>query len=408
LGDNVLLNGTIPPLGTLTALHSLNLTNCSLIGAIPHLAALTALTTLVLSFNRLSTTIPQLDKLTNLVELALGNNELQGAVPDLGELVALTSLDIRSNRLNCTLPALVPSTLKSIVLSGNPSLHGSLPRSWENLSGVLRTLDVSNSALNGTIPTSLVHFTNLQTLRLQGNTLTGLVPALPTNLLKGTSCNLQRAMHPSNRYSCPLPVQWFACHEGNSPSSLSCRCSGTSVNLTTADCSAWINVYDNLQGQNWKACSENREDPCLCVGDGGLQVTCAGERIVGCALPANNLVGVFHSQSWHKFTGLQELNLQHNSLTGTISDDLALASSLTLLNLGFNKLRGTLPPALSSLTQLKAMHLNQNEFSGKIPRTLGGLSSLSLLDLGGNRYTGTIPFELTKLNLQELYLQNNR
>ena len=42
-GAEATQNGTIPPLGTLTALHSLNLMNCSLIGAILHLAALTAL-----------------------------------------------------------------------------------------------------------------------------------------------------------------------------------------------------------------------------------------------------------------------------------------------------------------------------------------------------------------------------
>ena len=42
-------------------------------------------------------------------------------------------------------------------------------------------------------------------------------------------------------------------------------CEGASKSLVSADCAAWVDIYDATKGSQWAGCSRNRLDPCGCT-----------------------------------------------------------------------------------------------------------------------------------------------
>ena len=84
---------------------------------------------------------------------------------------------------------------------------------------------------------------------------------------------------------------------------------------------------------------------------------------------------------------------------------LGAMTGLRELNLWFNDLTGTLPVALSRLTGLEDLYLSHNGFTGRIPEELGRLTALRVLHLSYNDLTGSIPEELgNRTNLHTLGL----
>ena len=52
----------------------------------------------------------------------------------------------------------------------------------------------------------------------------------------------------------------------------------TSSDLSAAECSAWVDLYDKAGGAGWTDCSQNRLDPCACNGGKGV-VECQNSQI---------------------------------------------------------------------------------------------------------------------------------
>ncbi|MCY4601784.1 MAG: cadherin domain-containing protein, partial [Acidobacteria bacterium] len=78
------------------------------------------------------------------------------------------------------------------------------------------------------------------------------------------------------------------------------------------------------------------------------------------------------------------------------------------LDLSHKGLKGTLPPALAQLSALQSLDLSGNMLTGSIP-DLSALATLQKLTLGRNKLTGSIPSTLGALvNLVELRLNDNR
>ncbi|PNG93965.1 Phytosulfokine receptor 1, partial [Tetrabaena socialis] len=70
--------------------------------------------------------------------------------------------------------------LETLDLSYNTALYGSLPSSWNSALTGLRYLDLSHTALDGTVPASWSGFTRLRCLDLSHSSLCGdLPPDLP-------------------------------------------------------------------------------------------------------------------------------------------------------------------------------------------------------------------------------------
>ena len=110
--------------------------------------------------------------------LFLFNNELRGPLPSdaLGSLAKLERLELAWNELTGPLPTSLDrlSNLRSLRLGGN-ELTGRVPDGLGNLTD-LEQLELGWNELTGPIPASLGRLSNLRSLRLGGNELTGRVP----------------------------------------------------------------------------------------------------------------------------------------------------------------------------------------------------------------------------------------
>ena len=108
-------------------------------------------------------------------------------------------------------------------------------------------------------------------------------------------------------------------------------------------------------------------------------------------------------------SNLQQLNLEANTLSGSIPPSLSNLLQLIYLELGYNELSDTIPSSLSYLSRLIILSLNNNLLIGSIPASLGNLSNLTNLGLSANQLSGSIPSSLGNLSkLIDLELGNNK
>ncbi|CAL9009481.1 unnamed protein product [Prunus brigantina] len=132
---------------------------------------------------------------------------------------------------------------------------------------------------------------------------------------------------------------------------------------------------------NWSAST----DCCLWEG-----ITCGpGDQghVVQLWLPRRGLTGVIHP-SITSLTHLTHLNLSHNSLLGSLPDDLfSSLSSLQVIDLSFNHLIDRLPPSSNKISQLQVLNLSSNFFNGTIPSSIL-VPSVSIFNVSNNSFSG--------------------
>jgi hypothetical protein len=129
-------------------------------------------------------------------------------------------------------------------------------------------------------------------------------------------------------------------------------------------------------------------------------------------------ITVFHANS-NNFTGgipreistipyFFELDLSSNKLTGQFPIEVLGAKQLTFLDLRFNHLYGTVPPQLF-LLDVDVIFINNNKFEQKLPDNLGSTPAL-YLTFANNKFTGPIPPSIgkTKTNILEVLFLNNK
>ncbi|KAG9454992.1 hypothetical protein H6P81_007896 [Aristolochia fimbriata] len=192
---------------------------------------------------------------------------------------------------------------------------------------------------------------------------------------------------------------------------------------TQADRSALVSFWIELASPGtliWPGISDPSSDCCQWPG-----VSCNVDgQVTRLWLPEKSLKGPI-SPSIGNISHLSQLNLSHNSLSGTLAPELfSRMNYLELLDLSFNKLSGELPPipfalqilnascntftgkfplmgAASNLTQV---NISYNIFSGPIPSFICANSMFtSLLDFSGNRFSGEIPRGLGQCPKLEIF-----
>lgn len=110
---------------------------------------------------------------------------------------------------------------------------------------------------------------------------------------------------------------------------------------------------------------------------------------------------------------LKELSLNDNALTGHVPEFLSKMPKLKIVDLASNELTGklalSLPVYFARSNMIEVFDVNHNDLSGYISEEWGSIKSLRELGLGGNKFTGDIPEELCNLsNLERLDLHENQ
>ncbi|XP_044954079.1 tyrosine-sulfated glycopeptide receptor 1-like [Hordeum vulgare subsp. vulgare] len=113
-------------------------------------------------------------------------------------------------------------------------------------------------------------------------------------------------------------------------------------------------------------------------------------------LPSKGLQGHI-SRSLGLLTGLQYVDLSHNSLSGGLPPELMSSRSITVLDVSFNQLNGTLQelPSPTPARPLQVLNISSNSFTGQFPSTTWkAMVNLMALNASNNSFTGQMPTQL--------------
>ncbi|KAK9664146.1 hypothetical protein RND81_14G022100 [Saponaria officinalis] len=442
--DLFLAHDTLKVLNTLPALSALSLSHCKLHNS--HLSEallgnssdsfFPTLQHLDLRWNGFEGPLPSVLKdMVSLRSLSLAGNHFNGSVPLwLRAMRRLEALDLSRNGFNYVEGGIMgimgnPCNFKHLDLSDNsisqedilePSMSLSRCAAFE-----LQYLALCNNNINGSLPSLLGQFTNLNYLDLSQNDLRGSVPASFVNLsaLKyldllynnlsglipdfiGQLIDIEHIDISSNSLQGSLP-QHIAC---NLDWLLDLH-----NNLLTGTIPNWLGNLEYVQ-----------------------VIDLSSNMLSGAIFEGNNASSLFNIPS-----SLKVLDLGDNMLSGEIEIQFGKApfwdARLEILSLRGNHFNGPIPSQICELPWLLVLELEGNRLTGHIPPCLGsmpffnsytgGVSGIrdtslqikeivkgivalstgteagqSIIDLSSNNLVGTIPEELT--NISALFALN--
>ncbi|KAL5843554.1 hypothetical protein ACOSQ4_009512 [Xanthoceras sorbifolium] len=214
--------------------------------------------------------------------------------------------------------------------------------------GNLTLIDISVNHLSGFIPDRIGELYKLEVLILSFNNLHGGIPANYSNI-----ATLSHFAGNENNFSGPIP-------------------SGLARYLKALDLSYNKNISQSL---------------------------------IRLRLGSNTLSGEILYLTCGRLTYLE---LENNSFSRMIPQQLGSCQNLTLLNLSHNKLKGPLPGQLANLRHLQVMMLEFNKLSRDIPTQFWQLQVLYVLNISCNSLTSSIPSSISYLQTStNFYLQGN-
>ncbi|KAG6479122.1 hypothetical protein ZIOFF_062583 [Zingiber officinale] len=88
------------------------------------------------------------------------------------------------------------------------------------------------------------------------------------------------------------------------------------------------------------------------------------------------------------YSGVRELLLLNNDLTGCIPDAVGFLGAIQVLDLSFNSLSGHVPSSVSCLADIEVLNLAHNQLSGDLPELVCGLKELLNLTVSFNFFSG--------------------
>ncbi|MCF0058298.1 T9SS type A sorting domain-containing protein [Dyadobacter sp. CY356] len=188
---------------------------------------------------------------------------------------------------------------------------------------------------------------------------------------------------------------------------------------------ALLSLYNSTNGAGW--INKTGWNPGGPTGDspcGWFGVTCKDNRVTELNLENNSLTGSLPADIGN-LSALVSLNLKGNdplwlqgaylTISGTIPAQIGNLSNLEYLDLGGNKFSGSIPSSIGNLIKLTYLNINYvpvdvgfdpiGTLEGSFPSSLGNLVNLKYLDLSLQNLNGSIPdvfYNLTSLEYLNL------
>ena len=251
-------------------------------------------------------------------------------------------LNLGSNSLAGRIPysmgALV--NLQSLRLQNN-SISGDIPSSFKNCSN-FGLIDIGNNHLTGIIPPWIGEMTNLLVLRLRSNEFKGRIPPQICQLSSLRVLDLANNSLSGVIPNCLKNISAMALPEPN-------------IQVFPFEPLKYMYGYESYI-ENLKLVPKGKE----------LEY-------------ARNLEFV------------KIIDLSNNNLSRSIPAEICVLFELHFLNLSRNHLMGKIPEKIGSMKELESIDLSRNNLSGKIPPSMSNLTFLSYLDLSYNNLSGRIP-----------------
>ncbi|KAJ0794725.1 putative non-specific serine/threonine protein kinase [Helianthus annuus] len=348
-----------------------------------------------------SSLLDSLQNLTNLISLDLSGNQLTKRIPkSLGNFCNLREIDLWYNNIgNVSLTYFLESffeckssALESLSLSEN-YITGIIPHSIGNLS-FLRTLDLTDNQISGPIPYSIGQLSSLEELYIGSNQLDGILPDSLGQLSKLTylvfSHNLLTGVVTEAHFIKLVSLKYL---DGSANKLI--------LMLHVAN---WIPPFPVGNLVSEKLGFRASISIVVAITEGFRDIRhkqhrhfIAHAQII-CDIP----------ECWEKWSMLEFLNLENNSLSGEIPRTLG-SLRLQYINMCGNKISGRFHSSLMNLTELDVLELGRNELTGSIPTWIGTkFTRLRILNLRSNRFDGNIPNELCHIrHIQILDLAHN-
>ena len=357
-----------------------------------------------LSFNRFSGTVPAGFLSHHWSHIDLRYNELSGVASSAsGGHRAIDSLNLSNNALSEIAPLSLRS-LRWLDLSNN-ALSGidshDLPRiQWLDLSGNafsewdpdlfeltnLNSLDLSGNFLSGDVPPTVVNMQALKELWLAGNQYSDEVPPGFSYLLELELLDLS-----DNGFSSNIPSFMGEFHDLKT-----LNLSHNQFDGSIPDIFGRLSALDSLDLSYNQLTGEL--PPSLIDLTGLKHLDLSGNDLLGSlagfannpGLTAIDVSGNSFSEGLFAvdstmYPELKLLDLSHNDFAGSLDQVIAGPTKLTVLRVSENEFEGDVPEALAESKDLVTIRLNENDFSS-LP-DLTALSSLDTLDVGGNALT---------------------
>ncbi|XP_025015357.2 piriformospora indica-insensitive protein 2-like isoform X1 [Ricinus communis] len=243
---------------------------------------------------------------------------------------------------------------------------------WDKLSNSLQSLEFrSNPGLIGTIPLSIGHLKQLQSLVLVENGLTG---KLPMEL--GSLINLKRLVLARNQFSDRIPESFGALSE--------LLIFDSSMNLLSGSLPLTIGGLTSLLKLDL---GNNKLEGKIPEEIGRLK------NLILLDLRGNNFSGGM-VQSLQEMVSLKEMVMSNNPKLG---DDLMgiewkKLQNLEILDLSGIGLIGTIPDSITEIKRLRFLGLNDNNLSGSVSSCMEKMLNIGALYLNGNNFSGILEF----------------
>lgn len=324
-------------------------------------------------------------------------------VPEIGHLKEVEDIDLRDNGLSGSIPKEIKQlkVLAHLDLSCN-QFTGEIPP----MPAQLEELYLFNNLLSGSV--RIGHLERLEYLDLAGNQLTDFPDFEDMPLL------LELRMS-RNRIRGPLPQ---LCDKDNRILQ--------HVELDSNQLTGTLEILENCTALYYLNLAFNQLEGELPRLGGGISWLLLNDNLLNGTIP-EEIIG--------KLDELERLELQNNSFTGRIPENLGVLKWLKRLDLSNNRFFGPVPKSLANLKDLTTLrlssnalsgllpdvtnlvglqhvHLGHNGFKGEFPRAFCAMPNLESLHLRGNSFEGDLPEECFReasnfSNLKELLLNNN-